>query len=283
MRESIAAALAALVCGGAAHAVSGPVNGMAAGHAAVGTAPTSPSASSTSTTSTSTTSTSTTGTSTGSATTAGSTSGNTPAGATNGTTLGALPGPPPSSLAPPLGVPPTPAPATPGLPAPSSSTRVLPSSTGLGSQVNNQLRPAGSLSAAQIVDVQAALAAGGLYRGPIDGVFSGATRASVQLFQQIERLPPTGLLDSETLARITTGRSTSTPAGSGGGLGAGVGSNGTTATVGNPATADPFTTLPVGTSGGTVILPTPVTPPFPLSQPLNMSPAMAPPGVLIQP
>jgi hypothetical protein len=278
MRESIAVALAALVCGGAAQAAMTGVSGMVGGHAGIGTAPTSPS-----TTSTSTTSTSTSGTSTTSTTSAGSTSGNVPPGATNGTTLGALPGPPPSSLAPPQGVPPTPAPATPGLPSPSSTTRVLPSSTGLGSQINSQLRPAGSLSAAQVVDVQASLAAGGLYRGPIDGVFSGATRAAVQLFQQIQRLPPTGELDSETLARIITGRSTSTPPGSGGGLGAGVGSNGTTSTVGNPATADPFSTLPVGTSGGAVLLPTPVTPPFPLSQPLNMSPEMAPPGVLIQP
>jgi hypothetical protein len=206
---------------------------------------------------------------------------------TNGTTLGALPAPPPSSVAlPPQGVPPTPAPATPGLPAPSSSTRVLPSSTGLGAQIDNELRPAGSASVAQVADVQAALAAGGLYRGPVDGVFSSATRAAIRQFQSLERLPDTGELDSETLARITTGRSPSTPVGSGGGLGAGVGSNGTTATAGNPSTVDPFTTLPVGTpitTTGSVIARTPVGAPFPLSQPLNLSPEMAPPGVLVQP
>jgi hypothetical protein len=251
-----------------------PPNGMAAGHVGIGAAPP--------------TSTSASSTNASNANTSNTNASSTPSNATNGTTLGALPGPPPSSLtSPPQGVPPTPAPATPGLPAPSSTTRVLPSSTGLGSQVNSQLRPAGSLSAGQVAEVQAALASGGLYRGPIDGVFSGATRASVVLFQQIQRLPETGELDAETLSRLINGKSTSTPIGSGGGVGAGVGSNSTTATAGNPATADPFTTLPLGvvttTTNGAVISRTPAGPPFPLSQPINMSPEMAPPGVLVQP
>lgn len=263
MRRSIAAVLMALFCGGAGpanpaifqpppNAVAPPVAGMPGGRVGV----TTPGTTSTS---------------------GSSSSSNTPTNSTNGTTLGALPGPPPSSLTvPPQGVPPTPAPATPGLPAPSSTTRVLPSSTGLGSQINSELRPAGSLSLGQVASVQSALAAGGLYRGPIDGVLSGGTRAAVRLFQQSERLPATGELDAETLARITTGKSTSTPIGSGGSFGAGVGSNGSTATVGNPTTVDPFT-------GGPIITVTPPMPPFPLSQPINMSPQMAPPGVLIQP
>ena len=190
---------------------------------------------------------------------------------TNAAAATPLPPPPPPSLTQPpadRGVPPTPAPATPGLPAPSSVTRALPSSTGLGSEINNELRPSASLSTAQVADIQASLAAGGLYRGPIDGVLSGATRAAVREFQSIDRLPPTGLLDGETLSRITTGKSASTPLNSTSAtLGSGVGSAGTTSTAGNASTVDPFTTGPT---------------PFPLSAPLNMSPA-APAGTTIQP
>jgi hypothetical protein len=202
----------------------------------------------------------------------------------------ALPPPPPTSLTlPPAmqGVPPTPAPASPGLPSPGSFTRTLPSETGLGSQVENQLRPAASLSAGQVETVQATLAAGGLYRGPIDGVFSGATRASVREFQAIERLPATGELDAETIARLTVGRSITTPVNAGNAtLGDGVGSNGTTSTAGNPSTVDPFTggfslssAAAAATTSGT--RPT-AAQPFPLTAPLSGSPT-PPAGTLIQP
>jgi peptidoglycan hydrolase-like protein with peptidoglycan-binding domain len=188
------------------------------------------------------------------------------------TGTGALPPPPPSSVTQPTtSVPPTPAPATPGLPSPSSSIGVLPSQQGLGAQVTNELRPSPSLNASQVSSVQAALAAGGLYRGPIDGTLSGSTRAAVRQFQEINRLPASGDLDAETLARLLLPGSTA--------------SNGTTSTAGNRANAEPFAITTTGSTTGTSPTTTSssdASKPFPLSTPLNTSPT-PPPGTLIQP
>lgn len=211
-------------------------------------------------------------------------SGGTTAAGTSGAATfngNAVPTAPPSSLTQPpsaQGVPPTPAPATPGLPAPSSTTGALPSSQGLGAQVETELRPAPSLNAAQVADVQAALAAGGLYRGPIDGIMSGATRAAILQFQTISRIPATGELDGETMSRL-----------SGAAAGAGVGANGSTSTVGNRSAAgDPF-----AISAGTVVAvpgtpttsstttATPATP-FQLTGNPTLSP-LPPAGTVIQP
>jgi len=200
-------------------------------------------------------------------------------GTARSTNASTLPPPPPTSVNPTTSsnntVPPTPAPATAGLPAPSQSG-ALPSSQGLPAQVENELRPSPSLSADQVTSVQAALAAGGLYRGPIDGNMSGSLRASIRQFQQITGLPETGTLDAETMARLTRGT-----------LVGGAGSNGTTSTSGNLNTSQPFSTTFTG------VPPTSTTPaapagtatfstPFRLSAPINTSPA-TPSSVLIQP
>lgn len=195
-----------------------------------------------------------------------------------GTTSGVdatLPPPPPASVTTPpsaAGVPPTPAPAVAGLPSPSSPAGSLPSQQGFSSQVNNELRPSPSLSTDDVATVQASLAAGGLYRGPVDGIYSGATRAAIREFQQVERIPVTGNLDAETMARLQRGS-----------VGTGVGTNGSTSTSGNrAATGDIF-------GGVTPTTPTSTTPtthapsmPFQLSSPVNTSPA-PPPGTVVQP
>lgn len=189
-----------------------------------------------------------------------------------------LPPPPPSSLNPAgstAGVPPTPASASPGLPSPSSSSGSLPSQQGLGAQINNELRPSPSLNADQVITVQAALAAGGLFRGPIDGNMTASTRAAVRQFQQIQRLPETGELDAETVNRLQRGA-----------VSGGTGSNGATSTNGNRSAAgDPFSTsftgappTNPGSTGGTATFSTP----FPISSTLNTSNA-PPAGTLVQP
>ena len=204
-----------------------------------------------------------------------STVGATPAS----TNANPLPPPPPSTLNPLESslntIPPTPAPATAGLPSPTLSPS-LPSSQGLPAQTTNELRPSPSLNATQVEGVQATLAAGGLYRGPIDGNMSATLRASVREFQQISALPETGELDAETLSRLTRSNST---AGSSG-------SNGTTSTSGNLSASQPFSTTipnipgsPSSTApGGTATFSTP----FQLASPINTSPA-SPAGVTIQP
>jgi peptidoglycan hydrolase-like protein with peptidoglycan-binding domain len=177
----------------------------------------------------------------------------------------ALPAAPPVSLTMPpadQGVPPTPAPAFPGLPSPSSSTAVLPSAQGLGSQVDSQLRPSAALSTAQAMGVQAALSQAGLYRGPIDGVLSASTRAAIRAFQSAARLPPTGQLDPDTLNALTgqpsnaASTTTNLP----------TISNGTTSTAGNQV----ITFVPAATV------------PFALSNPISTS-QEPPAGTLIQP
>lgn len=213
----------------------------------------------------------------GTPTTVTSTANATATGSAASTNASTLPPPPPSSVNPLAAsqntIPPTPAPATAGLPSPSASG-ALPSSQGLPAQVENELRPSPSLSAGQVTEVQAALAAGGLYRGPIDGNMSGSLRASIRDFQQIVGLPQTGNLDAETLARLTRGT-----------LVGGAGSNGTTSTSGNLNTSQPFSTTFTGvpsTATGAPAGTATFSAPFRLSNPINTSPA-TPPGVLVQP
>lgn len=189
-----------------------------------------------------------------------------------------LPPPPPTSLNPTTSsnntVPPTPAPATAGLPSTPNSP-VLSSQQGLSSTATNESRPSPSLNVDQVTSVQAALAAGGLYRGPIDGNMNASVRASVRQFQEISALPQTGELDAETLARLNHSS-----------VSGGAGSNGNTSTAGNrsasEANSTTFTGVPAtrgsNAPGGTATFSTP----FQLSAPINTSPA-PPPGAVIQP
>jgi hypothetical protein len=176
------------------------------------------------------------------------------------------------------GVPPTPAPAFPGLPSPTQAG-TLPSDRGFDAQTNNELRPSSSLNVGQVANVQASLAAGGLYRGPIDGNMTASTRAAIRQFQEASRLPATGELDAQTM-RTLAGTAANGSAGA----------NGTTSTTGNRAAAgDPFsttftgvpTTTGTGTVGGGQTGPIFSTP-FPLSNPINTSPA-ASPSATVQP
>jgi putative peptidoglycan binding protein len=192
------------------------------------------------------------------------------------TNASTLPPPPPSSLNPTAAsqntIPPTPAPATAGLPATPNSPS-LPSAQGLSATTANEARPSPSLSVGQVADVQAALAAGGLYRGPIDGNMSASLHASIKDFQQIVGLPQTGNLDAETAARLSNSSAVG-----------GSASNGNTSTSGNLGAIQPFSPTP------TVIVPAGSTPagtatfstPFQLSNPINTS-NTNPPGVFIQP
>jgi hypothetical protein len=194
-------------------------------------------------------------------------------GAPASTNASTLPPPPPTSVNPTAAsqntIPPTPAPATAGLPAtPNSPT--LPSAQGLSAQTTNELRPSPSLDTTQVSDVQASLAAGGLYRGPIDGNMSASLRASIRQFQEISNLPQTGSLDAETMARLTRSAAVG-----------GSGSNGTTSTAGNLSASQPFTPTVTPTTpspNGPVIFSTQ----FPLAAPINTSTA-PPQGTLIQP
>src|SRR5581483_9056904 len=92
---------------------------------------------------------------------------------------------------------------------------------------------------------QATLAAGGLYSGPIDGIMSGATRAAVSQYQDMQRLPVTGQLDAETLARLSRGA-------------ASVGSNGGT---GSAASSGNRSANPASSAFQTPLLPSPTTVP----------------------
>jgi hypothetical protein len=196
-------------------------------------------------------------------------------GAAASTNASTLPPPPPTSVNPTISsqntIPPTPAPATAGLPATPTSPS-LPSAQGLSSATANELRPSPSLSVGQVAEVQAALAAGGLYRGPIDGNMTASVHASIRDFQEIVGLPQTGNLDAETAARLSRSNAVG-----------GTASNGNTSTSGNlgaiqPFSATPSVVVPVSPQGGTATFSTP----FPLSQPINTSNA-TPPGIFVQP
>jgi hypothetical protein len=194
------------------------------------------------------------------------------AASTNASTL---PPPPPTSVNPTISsqntIPPTPAPATAGLPATPNSPS-LPSAQGLSSSTANELRPSPSLSVGQVADVQAALAAGGLYRGPIDGNMTAAVHASIRDFQEIVGLPQTGNLDAETAARLSHSSSVG-----------GSASNGNTSTSGNLGAIQPFSPTPVIVPNGSSATGTATfSQPFPLSAPINTS-NQTPPGTLIQP
>jgi len=184
------------------------------------------------------------------------------------TNMNPLPPPPPASLNPLTStnntIPPTPATATAGLPSPSASG-ALPSTQGLPANTANELRPSPSLDSSQVAAVQASLAAGGLYRGPIDGNMSAGLRASLRQYQAISAIPQTGDIDAETMARLQRSA-----------LSGNVGSSGTTSTTGNRGAAgDPFSTssppspLNSTSTSGTATFSTP----FQLSAPINTSPA----------
>ncbi len=191
---------------------------------------------------------------------------NTPFTATTGSNGTALPPPPPQSV--------TQSAAEQGVPA-SEIPQPLATNTvgnGFSPQLNNQIRPSVSGNAEQLSSVQAALAAGGLYTGPIDGINSAALRASIAEYQQLQSLPSTGNLDAETVARIERAPVT--------------GSNGAASTAGTATSASGFAAatglLPAGTpsvgAGSAVI----TSQPFPLSVNINMSP-FPPAGTTMQP
>jgi peptidoglycan hydrolase-like protein with peptidoglycan-binding domain len=121
----------------------------------------------------------------------------------NGTAT--LPPPPPANVTIPAtseGVPPTPAPAFPGLPAP-GSTPVSPGSLGPTRRDVEDLRPVANLQGpVSVSQVQTALAQSGFYRGPIDGQLAAPTLAAVRAFQSANGLPATGLLDAQTVAAL---------------------------------------------------------------------------------
>jgi peptidoglycan hydrolase-like protein with peptidoglycan-binding domain len=157
----------------------------------------------------------------------------------------------------------------------------LPSQQGLDNQTLNELRPAASGNATQVLNVQSALAAAGFFRGPIDGNMTASTRAAIRQFQSVNRLPDTGELDAETSNRLMRSSAAGT-----------AGSNGSTSTTGNRAAAgDPFANSFTGVPSSFVNPGTPATPaptgpifstPFPIATPLNTSPA-PPQGTTVQP
>ena len=194
---------------------------------------------------------------------------NAPFVATSGADGTPLPPPPPQSV--------TQSAFQQGVPASQAPQPLATDTTGNGfsPQLNNQIRPSGAGNAEQLSSVQAALAAGGLYTGPIDGTNSAALRASISEYQQLQSLPATGNLDAETMARLDRAPST------------GVASNGASSTSGTPSSATGFSSsvglLPAGTpspgSGSPVVI---TSQPFPLSVNVNMSP-YPPAGTTMQP
>jgi lipoprotein-anchoring transpeptidase ErfK/SrfK len=54
-----------------------------------------------------------------------------------------------------------------------------------------------------VLEAQIALARRGISPGSIDAALGSQTRAAVSVFQQTERLPPTGKLDADTRAKLT--------------------------------------------------------------------------------
>jgi lipoprotein-anchoring transpeptidase ErfK/SrfK len=55
----------------------------------------------------------------------------------------------------------------------------------------------------RMLALQVGLSRRGISCGSLDGVFGPQTRAAVRAFQELERLPPTGELDAETIRRLT--------------------------------------------------------------------------------
>lgn len=192
--------------------------------------------------------------------------------ATSGANGTALPPPPPQSL--------TQSPEQQGVPASPPPLPIASNSIAAGNpnnltpQLNNQIRPSSSANAEQVSNVQATLAAGGLYTGPIDGINSASVRASVAEFQQLQNLPVTGNLDAETMARLNRAPAT------------GIASNGASSTAGTPSTATGFSSavglLPTGTPSAGSGSPVITSQPFPLSVNINMSP-YPPAGTTMQP
>jgi peptidoglycan hydrolase-like protein with peptidoglycan-binding domain len=209
-----------------------------------------------------------------------------------GTPIQPLASPPPASVTtPPFleGVPPTPAPARPGLPAPPPAGGTA-SSVGQDVLVTSQLRPGSVLGPTQIAATQQLLAQAGFYSGPLDGTLSGTTRAAIRAFQASANLPPTGQLDLQTLTVLgalttpagTAGTPTSTTTTT---------TTTTTPTATNIAGTTVFTPVP-GVGNTTVGAPTtsvtsPMgiqrdTRPFPLGTTVESSPAQGQP-IFIQP
>jgi hypothetical protein len=60
-------------------------------------------------------------------------------------------------------------------------------------------------AAALVREVQAALAEGGYYLGPIDGIFGGGTRRAIRAFQRDKNLPVTGRINSTLLDKLKIG------------------------------------------------------------------------------
>ena len=61
---------------------------------------------------------------------------------------------------------------------------------------------AGQANAEQVKSLQKALQAKGMEPGPIDGVLGPKTRAALRSYQKDQKLPETGRLDNETLAKL---------------------------------------------------------------------------------
>ena len=61
---------------------------------------------------------------------------------------------------------------------------------------------AGQANAEQVKSLQKALHEKGMEPGPIDGVLGPQTRAALRSYQKDQKLPETGRLDNETLAKL---------------------------------------------------------------------------------
>ena len=57
-------------------------------------------------------------------------------------------------------------------------------------------------NAEQVKSLQKTLQAKGMEPGPIDGVLGPKTRAALRSYQKDQKLPETGRLDNETLAKL---------------------------------------------------------------------------------
>jgi peptidoglycan hydrolase-like protein with peptidoglycan-binding domain len=64
----------------------------------------------------------------------------------------------------------------------------------------------GQAGAEQVKELQQALQDKGMDPGPIDGIMGPKTQAALRAFQQDQKLPPTGRMDDQTLAKLGVSR-----------------------------------------------------------------------------
>jgi peptidoglycan hydrolase-like protein with peptidoglycan-binding domain len=62
--------------------------------------------------------------------------------------------------------------------------------------------PAGLSDAQEVRNLQQALKDRGMHPGPVDGIMSRETQASIRAFQKAQKVPVTGRLDSQTREKL---------------------------------------------------------------------------------